>query len=75
MGGKTIHVHVHRTKDASEEQEIAFQATKRAEKRARELVEKLSASAERIKAGRGVMTADLARQVEDLVRSASYKVV
>lgn len=72
-----LHIHVGsgKTKDVTEKQELAFQQIKRAEKRTRELAEKLATAAERIKTGRGVMTEDLARQVEDLVRTASNKVV
>ena len=73
---KHIHIHVGRkAKDATPEVEEAYQAIARARKRAQELVDKLTTAMERTKAGRGVMTPELARQVEVAVLSVIYKVV
>jgi len=73
---RNIHIHVGgKTKDAALEVEEAYQAIARARKKAQELVDRLSASMERTKAGKGVMKPETCREVELIIRSALNKVV
>lgn len=78
---KHIHIHVgagssnRKVKDVSGEQEAAYQAIMRAKKFAQQVVDSLSSAAERAKTGKGGMTPDLARKVEDLMRTAKNSVV
>ena len=73
----TEHIHIHvgtATRDADPAIEEVYQALARARKSARALVDKLTAAMERTSAGRGAMTVDLARQVDDMIRPALHKV-